>query len=512
MLIDFTLISKTCPALYRRNTYQCTVIKLMLFLVSFAWSVGGVDLHGSKESQRPNVLFIAVDDLRMDLGCYGNSHVITPNLDRLASEGVRFTRAYCQQAVCNPSRASALTGLRPDTLKVWDLHTHFREYLPEVETLPAFFKRHGYRTRSIGKVFHNDTRRVEGRPPMADPVSWSDPPLLATGAHWHDWVVRGDPFGPERKQESWQSLDVPDEAYFDGQVAALAMSALRDLAENDEPFFLAVGLWKPHLPFNAPKRYWDLYERDDFLTLDLPSAPSVVTPYSSHNWHELRTYTDIPGEGDLSADLAALLWHGYYACISYLDVQTGKILDVLRETGLDENTIVVFWSDHGFHLGERGLWGKTSAYELDAQVPLIFSGPGLERRGDRANGIVELIDMYPTLAEWVGLPVPQSLEGNSLLPLIRNPDLPGKEVAITQSPYPFYGQEWTQMGYSFRTDKFRYIEWRNRSDGEVIAQELYHHPSDPEELHNLVDHPDHREALRQLKALARRTAPTWVEE
>lgn len=461
----------------------------------------GLPLAAEPTAARPNILVIIADDLRNDLGSYGDPLAHTPHLDRLAAESLLFDRAYCQQAVCNPSRASMLTGLRPDTIRVWDLRTHFRETLPDVVTLPQFFKNHGYHTRGVGKVFHNDTRRAEDRPSMADPVSWSVPPLLSIGAHWEDWVVPGDPFGPPRKAESLQRLDVPDEAYFDGQVAAFAVAAIKDLAESGEPFFLAVGFWKPHLPFNAPQRYWDLYDRADF-SIPAAGTPVGMPALAKHTWHELRTYTDIPAEGPLDDDLAAELWHGYYACISFLDAQVGKVLEQLRASGLADNTIIVFVSDHGFHLGERGLWGKTSVYELDARVPLMISVPGMTSAGARTSALVELIDLYPTMVDLAGFPVPEGLEGESLRPQLIDPAAPGRAAALTQGPQPFYTRSWEAMGYGLRTERFRYIEWRCLASGAILERELYDHETDPDELHNLAPSADYTEALEGLAELA----------
>lgn len=457
-------------------------------------------------AMRPNILLIIADDLRPDLGCYGDSIAITPNIDRLAQQGLVFERAYCQQAVCNPSRASMLTGLRPDTLRVWDLATHFRQNLPEVETLPGFFKRKGYHTRSVGKIFHNDTRRAVNRPSMADPVSWSVPPLLSTGAHWEDWVVPNDPFGAERKAESLQRLDVPDEAYFDGQVAALAVAAIKDLSESTEPFFLAVGLWKPHLPFNAPKSYWELYPEEAFSPQAIDSAYGMPD-LAQHAWHELRTYTDVPEEGPLADELARALRHGYYACNSFLDAQVGKILDQLEASGFSDNTIIVFVSDHGFHLGERNLWGKTSVYELDARVPLIVSAAGVSLPNTRTKAIVELIDLYPTFVDLAGFPVPKNLEGQSFLAHLMDPSLPGKSYALTQGPQPYYTRNWSAMAYGLRTERFRYIEWRCLETWAIIESEIYDHESDPAELTNLMQQFQNSDKLKELKRLAGEAYP-----
>jgi iduronate 2-sulfatase len=437
---------------------------------------------------RPNILFIAADDLRCDLGAYGNQVVKTPHLDRLAAAGTVFLRAYTQQAVCNPSRASMLTGLRPDTLRVWDLRTHFREHHPEVATLPQHFKMHGYRAISLGKVFHNQAGRFHPPVPFADPVSWSEPPRWSDGAHWEDWVVPGSTAGPERKQGAMQALDVPDEAYWDGQIAQAAIEQLQRLQDQAEPFFLAVGFWKPHLPFNAPKRYWDLYDRAS-LAPPVPAGPALNAPELADNrGTELRTYAGIPNEGDLPDPLVAELRHGHLAAISFLDAQVGKVLAELDRLGLTERTIVVFWSDHGLHVGERGLWGKATNYELDTRAPLIVSAPGLAP--GRTSALVEFVDIYPTLVEIAGIgPPSQVLEGESLVPLMHHPDAPGRDHVLSQHPRPWPAvadSPPTHMGYALRTPTHRYVEWREWPGGAVVAVELYDHTLDPAESRNLA--------------------------
>lgn len=458
---------------------------------------------GSGDAKRPNVLFIVADDLRPDLGCYGDADVISPRIDSLAANGVVFDRAYCQQAVCNPSRTSVLTGLRPDTVEVWDLRARFRELQPDIVTLPQYFREQGYFTQSVGKIFHNETRSIPGRVPMSDPVSWSVPGVYEDGAHWEDWVVPGDPSGPKKKGDAWQSLDVPDEAYWDGRIANAACTALDEMSGKDQPFFLAVGFWKPHLPFNAPKKYWDLYAPEVFERMHSTSRPQGAPEIAGHNWKELRSYGGIPKKGGLDESTVDHLRHGYYAGISFLDAQVGKVLDRLDELGLRENTIIVFWGDHGFHLGEHELWGKTSNYELDARVPLIISVPGKLNAGATTQALVELVDLYPTLADLAGLPIPAALEGVSLRPQLAAPEAPGREVAITQHPHPFYTKNWTAMGYALRSDRYRYVEWRDRFSGEIVARELYDHQNDPMESINVVDDPAQSNAAKRMAALAR---------
>lgn len=462
---------------------------------------------------RPNVLFIATDDLRVELGCYGSAEAKTPHLDALARRGVLFERAYAQQAVCNPSRASVLTGRRPDTLKVWDLKTHFRETLPAVVTLPQHFKNHGYVAIDLGKIFHNESG---AKPPIpfCDPRSWSEPPEFAEGPHWRDWVVPGDPAGPKVKGGAVQCLDVPDEAYLDGRIAAAAVSKLGVLARKGEPFFLAVGFWKPHLPFNAPKRYWDLYDRAAISGPVPDRMPEGAPAIAGHPWNELRGYAGVPKQGPLPPGQIAELRHGYFACISFLDAQVGRVLAELERLDLAKNTIVVFWSDHGFHLGEHDLWAKTTNYELDTRVPLLVAAPGVNRGGGRASGLVELLDLYPTLVELCGLPAAAGVEGRSLVPQLRDPSQAGKAVAVSQHPHPSYGQA-THMGYALRTARHRYVEWRELTTGVVAAREFYDEVSDPTETVNRVGDPAYRSVVRDMEREAREVVARggrWPEE
>ncbi len=468
------------------DRFRSGCIRGALMLVA-AWTAG--PMRAAAPDPAPNVLFIAADDLRTDLGCYGHREVRTPHLDALAGRGVVFERAYCQQAVCNPSRASVLTGRRPDTLRVWDLQRHFRETLPDVVTLPQHFRRHGITTLGIGKIFHNESGPRPPKFPFADPPSWSRAPVFATGAHWQDWVVPGDPAGPKQKGGAVQCLDVPDDAYFDGRIAEAASAALRELATTGERFFLAVGFWKPHLPFNAPKRYWDLYDRSRLAPPEPAELPVGAPAIARHRGAELRNYDGIPKSGPLPPALVAELRHGYLAGISFLDAQVGRVLAELRRTGLERNTIVVFWSDHGFHLGEHDLWGKTSNYELDARVPLIVAAPGMAG-GTRSAALVELTDLFPTLTALAGLPDSPGVEGRSLVENLRDPARPGRAFALSQHPQPFHGAKSTHMGYSLRTARHRYVEWRDLGTGAVTARELYDHDVDPRETRNRSEDPE----------------------
>lgn len=444
---------------------------------------------------QPNVLCIAVDDLRVELGCYGHQHVQSPNIDRLASEGTLFERAYCQQTVCNPSRASLLTGMGPDTLRVWDLPTHFRSNRPNAVTLPQLFKKHAYHAQCVGKFFHN-WRQEDWK---GDPQSWSVPSVLHYNSHGNDKPKTKGTLPPNLASGKGgiECRDLPDNAYFDGRVAEAAIRVLDQVSRNEKPFFLAVGFWKPHTPFNAPKKYWDLYDR-----ASIP-VPKRVTPPSEVPDIAL---TNSRYQGEADSETLREMHHGHLAAISYLDTQIGKVLAILDARGLRENTIVVFWSDHGLHLGEHGLMRKTTAFELDARVPLIIATPQ-HKRGQRTEALAELLDLYPTLAELCGLDAPPELEGVSLSPLLNNPKATVKESALTQTPRPNYprGQLPEVMGYSIRTNRFRYTEWRNFETGIPRARELYDHQVDPGETANVANRESMRKTLQRHAILLERT-------
>ena len=433
---------------------------------------------------KPNVLLIVADDLRTELGCYG-SQALTPNLDRLAARGLRFERAYCQQALCNPSRSSMLCGLRPDTLGLWVNGLHFRELNPRVVTLPEFFKRHGYVTRDVGKIFHNWHTQAHG-----DRQSWSAPEFLHYANHGDDKpMVDGAPPADGATAPKCERRDVPDEAYFDGRVAAEAVRVMKEI--KDGPFFLAVGFWKPHAPFNAPAKYWNLYDRAKLPPLD-PRRPTDAPEIAFHDGREIRGIP--PNQVTFTPAEAAEIRHGYYAGTSYMDAQVGKVLAELDALGLRESTVVVFCADHGYHLGEHGLWCKTSNFERDARVPLIVAPPKFARGGTRSAALVELLDVYPTLVDLCGLPAATELEGRSLAAVLADPTAAVKEAAYTQHPRPSYPDRTEKgvpdaMGYSVRTARYRYTEWRDWESGRVVGRELYDHATDPDELTNAIAAP-----------------------
>jgi iduronate 2-sulfatase len=463
-----------------------------------------------------NVLFIMADDFRAELASYG-SPAITPNLDRLAARSLQFDRAYCQQAVCNPSRSSLLTGRRPDTLRIWNNGTHFRELNPDVTTLPLWFKEHGYVTRDVGKIFHNWHTKMHG-----DPRSWSAPEFLHYANHGNDGAKVDGELPPNlaaslslRKYtdvDLCDCRDVPDEAYYDGRVAAEAVRVLNEI--KDRPFFLAVGFWKPHAPFNAPKRYWDLYDPAKLPPLN-PSRPSGAPEIAFHPSTEILG--PVAQQKPLTEEQILEMRHGYFANISYMDAQLGKVLDALDKSGQADNTIITFVGDHGYHIGEHTLWGKTSNFDYDARVPFFISEPGSASHGKKTKALAELLDLFPSLVEACGLPKPEGLEGVSLMPVVRGEKASVQDAAFTQHPRPAYydrepsGQP-TAMGCSVSTGKVRYTEWRDWKTGETIARELYDHDGDATELQNAVDDPKYDDARKEAETLLLKQFPRVKHE
>jgi len=465
-----------------------------------AWALSPMAIAAATQTKdKLNVLFIATDDLRTNLGCYGNPNAVTPNIDRLASRGITFNHAYCQITMCNPSRASVMTGRRPDTTRVWDLNTHFRKALPDVVTLPQHFKQHGYYTQGIGKVFHQT-------PKAQDAPSWSVPVQYYHELAWDKrYALPANRTGD--KVTAAECADVPDNYYQDGKITDTAIESLRE--NKDKPFFLAVGFYKPHLPFCAPKKYWDLYDRDKLAKPANPNPPVDVPPMALHCWEELRAYNDIPNKGPLEPDTIAKLRHGYYACTSYTDAQVGRVLDELDRLGLTKRTVVILWSDHGYHLGEHNIWAKMTNFELDTHVPLILSVPGRKNTPARTDALVEYVDIYPTLVELCGLEMPKGLEGTSTTPLLDDPKLPWKKAAFSQFARPYhwyydYSEKLPEnMGYSMRTLRWRYTEWVNFKTGKLLASELYDHENDPAETVNLAYQQKYKLIIEQLGPMLR---------
>lgn len=463
---------------------------------------------------KPNVLFIAVDDLRPELGCYGNKIVKTPNMDRLAARGIIFDRAYCQQAVCSPSRTAIMTGLRPDTTKVWDLQTHFRVAQPNCITLPQHFKANGYYCAALGKVYHNG---------FEDGRSWNEPHWYSKGravdTDQFDWTKQiitrhgvdveefANPLKPSDQQANGKNAKrgpafevspKSDDELPDGATAAEAVKRVASLKSKSQPFFLAVGFLKPHLPFVAPKKYWDLYDPADIPLPATDKLPEGCPEFAGHVNGELHNYPGVPKENPIPADFARTLRHGYYACISYTDAQVGRLLDALEQAGVLDNTIIVLWGDHGWQLGDHGLWHKHTNFEIATRAPLLISVPRSRTAGQKCTAPVEFVDVYPTLADLCGLPKPNGLAGHSLKRYIEDPATPMQKVAISQYPRsagPSVGQV---MGYSVRNERWRATFWRARSGSKIAATELYDEQNDPAETVNLASRPEHEALLASL--------------
>ncbi len=434
--------------------------------------------------KRQNVLFIPVDDLRPQLYCYGRHQMVTPNIDRLAADGIIFTQAYCQVPVCGASRASLLTGVRPNRNRFVNYRTWADRDLPGAVTLPQHFRQHGYSTSSVGKVFHH-------RPDTAE-RSWSRGswrPAVSGGGGWRNYLLeenirisqendgRGPPF---------ELTDVPDDAYFDGQIADKGIEELNQLCKEDNPFFLAVGFSKPHLPFNAPNRYWDLYKSDDINLATNPFRPSGAPDEAMHNWGELREYFNVPRKGPLPDGMDRQLVHGYYAATSYMDAQVGRLLKELDRLGLRDNTIVVLWGDHGWQLGEHSLWCKHCNFDTSLNAPLIVSAPDITGEKQSA-ALVEFVDIYPTLCELSGLPMPDHLEGTSFVPLMEDSKRPWKTAAFSRY----------HAGDSIRTGQHLYTEWTD-DQGNATARMLYDHKVDPDENANVAELAENARLVHQF--------------
>lgn len=451
---------------------------------------------------RPNVLFVAVDDLKPTIGAYGDPIAKTPALDALAARGVHFSRAYCQQAVCSPSRTSLLTGRRPDTTKVYDLEKHFRSELPDVVTLPQHFKASGYHTAAMGKIYHGS---LDDKPSWSEPTwqpkvrAFSDAAQARLAKQKEEWKAAGrDP--SRARGVPYEARDAADDQLPDGAIASHAIELLQKHKSSDKPFFLAVGFLKPHLPFVAPKKYFDLYQPEQFKVPAHRTLPKGAPAWAGNNSGELRAYLDIPQQGPVPDEQALKLIHAYYAATSYMDAQLGRILAELDRLDLAKNTIVIVWGDHGWSLGEHGLWCKHTNYEDATRVPLIVAGPGVTAKGARCERLVEFVDIYPSLCELAGLPLTAGLEGKSFKPLLSNPKQSWKPGAFSQYPRALGPPNGAGMGYAVRTDRYRLVEWRNKA-GKGVAWELYDHATNPAETVNLADDPGNAKVVEELKGM-----------
>lgn len=510
----------------------------------------GISLSGvSAQQKKLNVLFIAIDDFKPELGCYGNKIIKTPNIDRLSLQGTVFLNNYCQQSVSGPTRASIMTGKRPDYTGIYNMSTKMRDINPDILSMPQYFISQGYETAGIGKVY--DPRCVDND---IDLPSWSIPfykeskdyfpvesgepalgqyQLPATKARILKLTVEAKEKGLKGKElreyvqntvkPSLESADVPDNAYEDGANVLHAKDILNQLSKGNKPFFFAVGIHKPHLPFAAPKKYWDLYKREEMPVAEFQKHALNSPDYAYHNSSELRAFSDIPALtsfSDQTMDIGLPVYkqqeliHGYYACASYSDALIGRLLHTLDSLGLRENTIIVIWGDHGWHLGDHDLWTKHTNFEQSAHAPLIISVPGMT--GNKTLSMSEFVDIFPTLCELTGVPTPKNLDGVSLAPVMKNPDIKVINYAISQYPrsekstklkeagYP----DGRVMGYSLRNERYRITMWMAKDfrstkpfdESAVVSTELYDYQNDPLETINVYNSKEYKQAAKEMKA------------
>jgi len=436
---------------------------------------------------RPNVLLIMADDLNNDLGTYGHALVKSPNIDRLAARGLRFDRAYNQFPLCSPSRVSLLTGLRPDTTRIHDLVTDFRTVLPGVVTLPQMFKGHGYFVARVGKIYHYGNPGQIGTSGLDDPASWDE--FVNPRGIDKDEETQLTNFTPARGLGSalaYYASPAPDEEHTDGKVAAETIALLEK--HKDRPFFIGAGFYRPHCPFIAPRKYFDLYP---LSTIPAPAAsPESKAPPAA--------WFTIPPNWGISEQAQRESIRAYYASVSFLDANVGRILDALDRLRLTDNTIVVFLGDHGYHLGEHGQWMKQTLFERSARAPLIVAGPGISSKGRSTSRIVEFLDLYPTLAALADVRAPRGLQGRSLVPLLKNPAAKWDHEAFTQVKRGAAAAAF--MGYSVRTEQWRYTEWDHGKRG----AELYDEVRDPDESNNLAADPARQKVVVEMQRLLRR--------
>jgi len=491
-------------------------MKQLIFIVcllcsSMAWA------------ERPNVLMIAIDDLRPMLGCYGDERIQTPNIDRLAKRGVVFERAYCQYAKCGTSRLSLMTGLRPDAIGVFSNRDQdvvdFRKRRPDAVSMAAWLKQKGYHTQSFGKIYH------DGWDHAAD---WSVPSSPGREQEMLEVVDENNPQQPTHIAERLncpvlQNPDVPDDHLFAGRMTNHVLDVMQK--QHDKPTFLAVGYRRPHLPFVAPKRYFDLCQPDESWLAKNPqpahdspimawfnsdgyvgSAKRVglTMPYPPNrqqaiewNGYEMRSYVGVPNHGEIDTDTQLKLLQAYAACISYVDAQIGKLLDHLDRAQRWDNTIVILWSDHGWHLGEQSAWGKMTNFEIATRVPLIIAAPGID--AGRTKNIAELVDLYPTLCDLTDVNHPEHLQGESLINSLQQPAKENSSIAFSQ--YSRFRDKY--MGRALRTDRYRFVVWTETKTGMVVAKELYDESSDPLETFNLANDPERAELVSQLETRLR---------
>lgn len=460
------------------------------------------------QARQKNVLMIVVDDLKPEFGTYGAGYVVSPNLDKLAGRGMRFDRAYCNQAVCAPSRNNLMAGLRSTTTGLYGLGQGFRTVMPDAVTLSQYFMEHGYTAEGVGKIFHI------GHGNHGDAASWSKP--------FHedkviDYALEESTGGRLTREEAffenkqlgnirklprgaaWEKAEVEDDAYADGRIAMEGIKRLRRYRHSGEPFFLALGFTKPHLPFNAPAKYWDLYDPSVFKLTERDTPPEGAPSYAGKSPKvEIANYKPVPESGvGKDEKLARTLIHAYFASLSYMDAQLGKVIDEIDALGMAEDTVIMLWGDHGWHFGDHGTWTKHTNYEQDNRIPLIFVAPGVAEPGSKTDAFAETVDVYPTLAELAGLPapqVPQGLDGMSLVPVLKNPN-----QSVRNHAYHAFNRG-KRIGRAIRTERYRMVQWKPAGAPEDKAEyELYDYRFDGLEKKNIAKL--NPEVLSRMKAV-----------
>ena len=445
-------------------------LQKLLFFALVAVQSLGVSLYADAEKSSPNILFIIVDDLRPELGCYGSSEIKTPAIDRLAGDGFLFENAFCQVPVCGASRASFMTGLYPTAERFVRYYSRADEDAPHVADIPKWFKRNGYTTISNGKVYHHKEDNAD---------SWDE---IHRPNDFRVYLLPENQGLGFKQQVAWEGADVGDDDYPSGRLANKIIDDFKRAKAEGTPFFITAGFTKPHLPFNAPKKYWDLYDEDSIRLADNPYKPIGAPRHAMHGFHELRGYGNIPDEGPISEETAKSLIHGYFASTSYTDAMVGRLLDALTDLEMDSNTIVLLIGDHGWQLGEHALWCKHSLFKTSLHTPMIIRVPGMDGN-QRIEGIVEFVDIYPTLCELSGLEAPDHLQGRSVLPLLDGTTTVGKKAAFGR----YHG------GESLKMDRYQYSEWGDE------ARMLYDHASDPDENQNISEESANQEIIRLMR-------------
>ena len=455
-----------------------------LFLISFLSVLFAFNGFSQKKTTKPNILFISIDDLRPELGCYGNDIIKSPNIDSLASEGVMFLKAYAQVPVCGASRASMHTGIRPTKTRFTSAGTRIDKDTPNAVTMGQYFKENGYYTVSMGKVIHGKGDAAKR--------SWSKyyPAENMFEYHNKDNVdFQNNPTGGYKHADPYEITDpdVKDTEFLDVRTLNLAKKELKAMKKMDKPFFLAVGFARPHLPFVAPKRFWDLYSKEDIKEPDNYYYPKDVPKVALSSWGELRAYRGIPKKGDIDdKEMRLKLKHGYYACVSYSDYLVGQLIKELKRLNLYDNTIIVLWGDHGWQLGEHKEWAKHTNFDIALRVPFIIVAPD-KLKGAVSEELVDMVDLFPTLSELAGLPIIEQNQGKSIVPLLENPEKDINKYSLSRF----------KAGDSYKTDRYRYTEFTNK-DGKVIARMLFDHKKDPEENVNVAGLPEYKKIVEEL--------------